>query len=211
MLRIADFKKSYNQHPVLAVPSLELGAGIHWIKGVNGSGKSTLLKAIAGIIDFSGDILLDNVSIRQQPVDYRKKVNFAEAEPVFPEFLTGREMIRLFATAKQAPAGQEVPYLESMQMQSYLDQPLGSYSSGMLKKLSLVLAFTGTPRLILLDEPLITLDTASLDILYNWIRERYTAQGTSFLLSSHQPIEQDALVVNSVLLTADKTVKQLAG
>lgn len=211
MLRIADFKKSYHQHPVLDVPSLELDPGIHWIKGVNGSGKSTLLKAIAGIIDFSGDILLDDVSIRQQPVEYRRKVNFAEAEPVFPEFLTGREMLRLFATAKQAPAGQGTPYLESMQMQSYLDQPLGSYSSGMLKKLSLVLAFTGTPRLILLDEPLITLDTASLDILYGWIRERYTSQGTSFLLSSHQPIEQEALVVNSVLQTADKTVKQLAG
>lgn len=211
MLRIADFKKSYHQQPVLDVPSLELGKGIHWIKGVNGSGKSTLLKAIGGIIDFSGDILLDGISIHQQPVPYRKSVNFAEAEPIFPEFLTGREMIALFTTAKQAPAGQETAYLESMQMQAYLDQPLGGYSSGMLKKLSLVLAFMGTPRLILLDEPLITLDTASLDILYGWIKERYTTQGTSFILSSHQAIEQAALPISSILETAHQTVKQLPG
>jgi ABC-2 type transport system ATP-binding protein len=211
MLQIAGFRKSYNNHPVLDIPSLELYKGIHWIKGANGSGKSTLLKAIAGIIDFSGDILLEQVSIHQQPVQYRRKVSFAEAEPVFPEFLTGGEMIALFATAKQAPGGQETSYLESMQMQAYLDQPLGSYSSGMLKKLSLVLAFMGNPALILLDEPLITLDTASLDILYSWIKERHSSQGTAFLLSSHQVIEQTALPVTSIIQAADKTVKQLPG
>ncbi len=211
MLQLADFEKSYNHHTVLRIPQLDIGPGIYWIKGANGSGKSTLLKAIAGIIDFSGDVRLNGVSIKKRPVDYRKLVNFAEAEPVFPAFLTGREMVELFMTAKQAPAKQQDYYLESMQMQAYLDQPLGAYSSGMLKKLSLTLAFIGTPAIILLDEPLITLDTASLDILYDWIKERQQAQGTSFLLSSHQPLEQGTLPVNGVLHTADKTVKWLPG
>jgi ABC-2 type transport system ATP-binding protein len=198
MLHLADFEKSYNNHPILRIPQLNIV-----------SGKSTLLKAIAGIIDFSGDVLLNDTSIKKRPVDYRKRVNFAEAEPVFPEFLTGREMVGLFMTAKQAPAGQQNYYLESMQMQAYLDQPLGAYSSGMLKKLSLTLAFIGTPSLILLDEPLITLDTVSLDILYGWIKERQQAQGTSFLLSSHQPLERSALSIDGILHTADKTVKWL--
>jgi ABC-2 type transport system ATP-binding protein len=211
MLHLADFEKSYHHHTVLRIPHLDVGPGIYWIKGANGSGKSTLLKAIAGLIDFSGDVQLNDTSIKKRPVDYRKRVNFAEAEPVFPEFLTGREMVELFMTAKQAPAGQQDHYLESMQMQAYLDQPLGAYSSGMLKKLSLTLAFIGTPSLILLDEPLITLDTASLDILYGWIKERQEGQGTSFLLSSHQPLEQNALSINGILLTADKTVKWLPG
>jgi len=211
MLQLADFEKSYNHHPVLHIPQLKIGPGIYWIKGANGSGKSTLLKAIAGIIDFSGDILLNNTSIKKQAVDYRRQVNFAEAEPVFPEFLTGREMLALFMTAKQAPAGQAAPYLESMQMQAYLDQPLGAYSSGMLKKLSLLLAFMGTPGLILLDEPLITLDTASLVILYGWIKERQQTQGTSFLLSSHQPLEQNTLTISGTLHVADKTAKWLPG
>jgi ABC-2 type transport system ATP-binding protein len=209
MLQLADFKKSYNHVTVLHIPQLEIRPGIYWIKGANGSGKSTLLKAIAGIIDFSGDILLDHTSIKKRAVGYRRQVNFAEAEPVFPEFLTGREMLALFMTAKQAPAGQQDRYLESMQMQAYLDQPLGAYSSGMLKKLSLLLAFIGTPKLILLDEPLITLDTASLAILYDWIKERQQTQGTSFLLSSHQALEQHTLNISGTLHVADKTVKWL--
>lgn len=209
MLQLTDFRKAYGSHTVLHIPQLETDKGIYWIKGANGSGKSTLLKAIGGIIDFSGKITVDGISLSHEPVRYRQQINFAEAEPVFPEFLTGNEMIALFMQAKQAPPDQHLDYISSMQMQLYVDQPLGSYSSGMLKKLSLVLAFMGKPSLILLDEPLITLDAASLEVLYNWIRERQRQQGTSFLLSSHQQIDQQALQITGIIQIADSSAKYL--
>jgi ABC-2 type transport system ATP-binding protein len=211
MLQFIKFKKLYGGFPALKVDELSINPGIYWIKGVNGSGKSTLLKSIGGILSFEGDILLDNsISIKKQPVAYRKLVNFAEAEPVFPEFLTGSEMIALFAQAKDAPAGQEQHYIETMHMQAYVNRPLGTYSSGMLKKLSLVLAFMGRPKLILLDEPLITIDTASLKILNGWIAERYQQEGTSFLLSSHQPLEHAELPAAHELLVEEQTLKFIA-
>lgn len=208
MLQFIKFKKLYGGFPALKIDSFAIDPGIYWIKGVNGSGKSTLLKSIAGILSFEGDILLDNsISIKKQPVVYRKLVNFAEAEPLFPEFLTGTEMIALFAQAKDAPAGQEQHYIDTMQMQGFVNRPVGTYSSGMLKKLSLVLAFMGKPKLILLDEPLITIDTASLKILNTWIAERHNQDGTSFLLSSHQALEHDELPVAHELLVEDQTLK----
>jgi ABC-2 type transport system ATP-binding protein len=211
MLQFIKFKKLYGGFPALKIDELTISPGVYWIKGVNGSGKSTLLKSIAGILSFDGDILLDNaISIKKQPVAYRKLVNFAEAEPVFPEFLTGKEMIALFAQAKDAPEGQEQHYIDTMQMQNYVGQPLGTYSSGMLKKLSLVLAFLGNPKLILLDEPLITIDTASLKILNSWIAERHLQQGTSFLLSSHQMLELDELPKAGELLVEEQTLKFIA-
>ncbi|PWK66358.1 ABC-2 type transport system ATP-binding protein [Mucilaginibacter oryzae] len=208
MLQFINFTKRYGSYPALKVDDLKLDKGIYWIKGVNGSGKSTLLKSIAGILAFDGDILLDSeISMKKQPVHYRKLVNFAEAEPLFPEFLTGTEMIALFADAKDAPKGQEQAYLKSMNMQSFVDRPIGTYSSGMLKKLSLLLAFLGNPRLILLDEPLITIDTASLAVLNTWIRERYEQQGIGFLLSSHQMLEGDSLPLTGGLLVEEQTLK----
>lgn len=208
MLQFQNFTKSYGNYSALKIESLQLQAGIYWIKGVNGSGKSTLLKSIAGILAFDGDILIDNnISIKKQPVAYRKLVNFAEAEPVFPDFLTGTEMIALFADAKDAPAGQEELYIKSMGMQNFVYRPVGTYSSGMMKKLSLLLAFLGKPKLILLDEPLITIDTASLAILNTWIRERHEQEGTSFLLSSHQILEDGSLPVSGELLVEDQTLK----
>jgi ABC-2 type transport system ATP-binding protein len=208
MLQFVEFQKYYNNFPALKIDDLKIDPGIYWVKGVNGSGKSTLLKSIAGILSFNGDIVLNgNISIKKDPVAYRKLVNFAEAEPLFPEFLTGMEMVKLFVSAKDAPAGQEQQFIESMKMHSYVDRPIGTYSSGMLKKLSLVLAFLGRPKLILLDEPLITIDTESLKILYSWISAQSKENGVSFMLSSHQPLDAEDVSNVRELEVADQTLR----
>lgn len=134
-------------------------------------------------------------------------VNFADAEPIFPEFLTGWEMISLFAKVKGAFLGQEEFFIEDMKMQGYLNNPLGTYSSGMLKKLSLVLAFLGHPKLILLDEPLITMDNESLCILYNWVEHKHREENISFLLSSHQKIDIKAMSNIQEVLIEQQTLK----
>jgi ABC-2 type transport system ATP-binding protein len=190
MLHFSRFEKLYFDHLVLKIDNIKLPEGIFWIKGNNGSGKSTLLKAIAGILSFQGDIAIGMVYLKNHGVAYRKLVNFAAAEPLFPEFLSGAEMITLFAKAKGAGAVQAEILVAEMGMQGYINNPLGSYSSGMLKKLSLVLAFLGKPKLILLDEPLNTIDAESLEVLYSWINEKYEKDKISFLISSHQPLDE---------------------
>ncbi|NCD71904.1 ABC transporter ATP-binding protein [Mucilaginibacter agri] len=210
MLQFVNFQKNYGNFAALKIDELQIGQGLYWLKGVNGSGKSTLLKSVAGMLSFNGDVLLDgNISVKKDAVNYRRLVSFAEAEPLFPEFLTGREMINLFAKARGAEAGQEELYIESMQMQHYVDRPIGSYSSGMNKKLSLLLAFLGRPRLILLDEPLITIDTESLLILYKWINERQEQEGTSFILSSHQALDREILPNAGELLIENQTLTHI--
>jgi ABC-2 type transport system ATP-binding protein len=207
MLQFVKFQKSYGNFPALTINNLTLNSGIYWIKGVNGSGKSTLLRAIAGILSFDGDIILNQtISIKNNPVAYRQLVNFAEAEPLYPQFLTGKEMMGLFAGAKQAKANQGQYFIESMQMQTYIDSPIGTYSSGMLKKLSLVLAFIGSPRLVLLDEPLITLDSQAIQVLYRWITEKNTQEGISFLLSSHQELSQENLSFAQEIMVEKQTL-----
>ena len=190
MLHLSQFEKSYFGHLVLKIDNITIPEGIFWIKGSNGTGKSTLLKSIAGILSFEGDVAINTVYLKSHGVAYRKLVNFAAAEPLFPEFLTGLEMIDLFAKAKGAALGQEENLITEMGMRPYIHNPLGSYSSGMLKKLSLVLAFLGQPKLILLDEPLNAIDVASLEVLYRWINASYQNEKISFLLSSHQPLDE---------------------
>ena len=208
MLQLINFSKSYRGRAVLRIDSFTFSPGTSWIQGANGSGKSTLLKAIAGITPFEGDILLaEQLSVKRQAVAYRRRVNFAEAEPVFPEFLTGRELIDLFRTAKNGPPHQEDFYLEGLQMTSYVHEPVGTYSSGMLKKLSLVLAFLGQPACIVLDEPLTTLDAAAIPVLCAWIARQHAQQGTSFLLSSHQSFAAEALPVLQHLLIEHATLR----
>ena len=208
MLQLTNFSKFYRGRAVLRIDSFAFSPGTYWIQGANGSGKSTLLKAIAGITPFEGDILLaGQLSVKNQAVAYRRLVNFAEAEPVFPAFLTGRELIDLFRTAKNGPPRQEDFYLESLHMTSYVHEPVGTYSSGMLKKLALVLAFLGQPTCIVLDEPLTTLDAAAVPMLCAWIARQHAQQGTSFLLSSHQAFATGALPVVQHLLIEHATLR----
>ena len=208
MLRITNLEKSYNNDIVLQIKDLTIEPGINWVRGSNGTGKSTFLKSAAGVVAFEGDIVLNSTtSIKMQSVAYRKLVNFAEAEPIFPDFLTGTELIRLFATAKDAPKKQEEYFIETMKMESYVSDPVGTFSSGMLKRLSLLLAFIGNPSLILLDEPLITIDTESIKTLYSWITEQSIHQGTGFLLSSHQVVESQLLPAVKELLVEHQTLK----
>lgn len=204
MVTFNKFIKKYQETKILDIQELNLTQGIYWLKGPNGSGKSTLLKSMSGILYFEGDVLLDNtVSLKKHKRDYRRLVNFAEAEPIFPEFLTGKELIDMFAEAKGGTNEQKAFYTQSIGLQPYIDQPLGTYSSGMLKKLSLILAFMGKPKLILLDEPLITVDLTSLKVLYNWIIEQNKSEGTSFILASHQSLDGSGIPVDTILSIKD--------
>jgi len=208
MLQLTNFSKSYHGRTILRIASFTLSAGAYWVQGANGSGKSTLLKAIAGVLPFAGDILLaEQWSVKRQASDYRRRVNFAEAEPVFPAFLTGRELLHLFRTAKDGPPQQEDFYLESLGMNAYVHEPIGTYSSGMLKKLSLVLAFLGRPTCIVLDEPLTTLDAAAIPVLCAWMARQQAQQGTSFLLSSHQALAEAQLPGLQAMLVDQATLR----
>lgn len=205
MLKISRYKKYYGRHLALQTDELFIPEGIHWFKGSNGAGKSTLFKSVAGLIPFKGEVLFNRLDIRKEAVAYRRCVNYAEAEPLFPSFLSGKEIIEFAAKAKKAPAGQQERLIQQLKMESYIGSKTGSYSSGMLKKVSLAMAFLGKPGLIILDEPLITIDKEAAATILLLIRE-YALEGTSFLLSSHQDFEADALPIQSTYLLRNKTI-----
>lgn len=206
MLTINDFKKSYNTHLIVQIDKLEIGPGIHWFRGVNGSGKSTFFKSVAGLLPFEGQIVLeDRYDIRKNAVDYRLRVNYAEAEPLYPDYLTGKDLIKFIADAKKSPNGQTEKLIEALQIGDFVANQVGTYSSGMLKKLSLVLAFLGNPSIIMLDEPLITIDVQAVANMYSLINE-YQQMGVTFLLSSHQDFRFDELNITQTYLVKDKTI-----
>ena len=90
MLEIINFKKICKWDIVPRIHDMHIKSGIDWVRGTNGSGKSTFLKAVAGIISFEEDLILDsNISIKKKSVAYHSLVNFAEVKPKFPDFLSG--------------------------------------------------------------------------------------------------------------------------
>ncbi|MBO0939765.1 ABC transporter ATP-binding protein [Fibrella sp. HMF5335] len=197
MLTLHSFQKSYGDRPILTIPDWQLPPGIHWLKGPNGAGKTTLFRSIAGLLPHEGTSQLNGLDSRRDAVAYRLRINYAEAEPTFPPLLTAHEIIRWVADAKQAPARQADELIATFDIASYMHTPVSTYSSGMLKKTSLIVAFLGKPDLILLDEPLVTLDVTATQTVARLIESTHR-QSVSFLLSSHQAMETAQLPIDSV-------------
>jgi ABC-2 type transport system ATP-binding protein len=206
MLQFDHVYKTYNQHPVLDISHLKLERNVYWLKGINGSGKTTLLSMLAGLIPFKGDIQLDGINIRYDPVSYRRLVNFAEAEPLYPDFITGNELVLFYQEIRKAASVQIDMLINLFKIHHFLKSPIGTYSSGMVKKLSLLLAFIGKPSLLLLDEPLAMLDEGSVHILPELINAYHKEFKTGFIFSSHQPINLFSLTVSQILIT-DRTLQ----
>ncbi|HEY5825745.1 MAG TPA: ATP-binding cassette domain-containing protein [Cyclobacteriaceae bacterium] len=205
MLTIKRFSKRYNDHLILEIPHQEFLPGIYWLKGENGSGKTTLFKSMAGILPFEGEIAFkDNVEIKKDSQGYRKRVNYSEAEPSYPGFLTAKDMIRFIGKVKNESIENQEIYTKAFGVDGFFDKPCETFSSGMMKKLSLVMAFFGEPHLIILDEPLITLVEQARGILFELIRTKVKSGNTTFLISSHQSISPSDLEIIQTLKIENK-------
>lgn len=207
MLTIKNFQKKYgtSSEPVLFIDDYILEKGIYWIKGSNGSGKTSLLKSIAGLIPFEGNIAVDGCDINHNRRAYLQQVNYAEAEPQYPLFLSGKDLIDFYRSTKKGNFPDSL--LGNLGVEKFMGQKTATYSSGMLKKLSLVLAFIGNPTLVLLDEPLIALDVAAVEVLQSAIRQ-YNQAGVSFIITSHQLFNNELISCTTNLLLQEKSLQQ---
>ncbi|MBO3700741.1 ABC transporter ATP-binding protein [Roseivirga sp. E12] len=205
MLNIQNFKKAYGSQLILEIPSLSFSEGIHWVKGKNGSGKSTLFNCLAGISPFEGKVELNGYSLSKQPVSYKRLLNYSQSEPTFPEFLTGNDLISYFGQLKGATPAQVTELSQQLSIESFSNQPVGNYSSGMLKKLSLVIAFLGNASWIILDEPLITLDKEAQEALLNLIADK-SKKEVSFILATHQDFENQLIEADHTYEVKDQGI-----
>jgi len=207
MLTITNFQKKYgtSKEPVLFIHNCKIEKGIYWIKGANGSGKTSLLKSIAGLIPFEGNIAVNSCDINYNRMAFLQQVNYAEAEPQYPLFLSGKELIDFYRSTKKGNFPDSL--LSNLGVEKFMHQKTSTYSSGMLKKLSLVLAFIGNPTLILLDEPLIALDVAAVDVLQSTIRQ-YNQADVSFIITSHQLFNNELISCTTNLLLQEKSLQQ---
>jgi ABC-type multidrug transport system ATPase subunit len=88
------------------------------------------------------------------PLAAKRHVGYLPEELYFYQRLTGREYLRLVAGLKGADEARGSGEIEFFELSAVADKWVGGYSLGMRKKLGLAAAFTGSPRVLVLDEPL---------------------------------------------------------
>ena len=191
MLKLINFTKIYENKKVGAKDvNLEVKAGdIFAFIGHNGAGKTTTIKSIVGILPItSGDILIDNVSIKQDPISCKQKIAYVPDNPDIYENLTGLQYINLIAdffnVSKQDRETLTKKYALILGLYNDLNNPISTYSHGMRQKLVLISSLVHSPKLMVLDEPFVGLDPKASFELKNIFKD-FVKNGGAIFFSTH--------------------------
>ncbi len=191
MLRIEHFTKSYGKDkPAVEDLNLHVAPGdIFAFIGPNGAGKTTTLRAVAGIHDFEGgDILINGVSIKADPLSCKRIMRYIPDNPDLYAYLTGIQYLNFLSDIYGLSAADREAriqkYADAFGITVRLNDMVGSFSHGMKQKLALIGALIDEPKLLLLDEPFVGLDPKAAFTLKQFMHEM-TQNGAAIFFSTH--------------------------
>ncbi|MBQ7628265.1 MAG: ABC transporter ATP-binding protein [Clostridiales bacterium] len=183
---INNLVKSYGSKEVLKGIDFTFEEGrIYGLLGRNGSGKTTFFNCINRDIEYnSGEFYFDMDGKRKDlsPED----IGYVVSAPVVPEFMTGREFLKFFIEVHDElkdtkPVDEYFDYMKIAEDDR--DRLLRDYSHGTKNKMKMLLNIIARPPLMLLDEPLTTLDVVVAEEMKNVFRQQ--KEGRITIFSTH--------------------------
>jgi ABC-2 type transport system ATP-binding protein len=208
MLEVAELTKRYSD--TVAVDGLSFKANpgrILGFLGPNGAGKTTTLPILLRLtLPTSGRATVDGRSYRE----LREPVGVVGAVLEGPQFhpgRTGRNHLRVLATAAGIPASRVDEMLRLVDLDGAGGKRVKGYSLGMRQRLSLAGALLGDPRALVLDEPANGLDPQGIRWLRDFLRGQ-AAEGRTVLISSHVLAEVAQTVDEVVVISRGRLVAQ---
>lgn len=162
---------------------------IYGFIGQNGAGKTTTLRAVTGILPFdAGEITIDGMSVKEQPVACKAVTAYIPDNPDLYEYLTGIQYLNyigdIFGIGKDVRQERIEKYANMFRILGDLGSLIGSYSHGMKQKLAIIAALLHAPKLMVLDEPFVGLDPEAAFKLKQVFREMCEA-GSAIFFSTH--------------------------
>lgn len=187
MIRFAGVSFSYVRgRPVLDGLDLELGPGLTLLVGPNGSGKSSLLRLAAGVeAPDRGEITVAGVDLWRDEAAARRRLAYVPEQPDLTPYATLAEVLALVCRLRGVPPREGSAALARLGLAGCERRSVRELSLGQRRRAVLAAARVGTPRHVLLDEPLETLDRGAGDELLAWI-DALAAGGAVVVAASHR-------------------------
>jgi len=179
-------RKKYGDVLAIQELSLSVKGEIFGLLGNNGAGKSTLLNMMSGILPpDKGIVRINGYDIWKNPMDAKRSLGFLPEDLRLYPRLTPREILEFVASVKGLSDFSQIDQdLESFRMEEKQHLLLRDLSLGMKKKVGIIAALLGHPKVVLMDEPLNGLDVESMEHLSDRLKAE-VQQGATVILSSH--------------------------
>ena len=221
MIEIKNVTKKYGGKKAVDNVSFKVNDGdIFAFIGHNGAGKTTLIKSIVGIHDFDeGDILIDGMSIKENPVECKKLMAFVPDNPETYEHMKAIDYINFICDMYDIDTETRIEnikkYAKLFEMEDKLNDTIDSYSHGMKQKIVLISALAHNPKLLIMDEPFVGLDPKAVfdikKILNEMVKDgKIVFYSTHILDVAEKLCSRVAIIKNGKLIKAG-SMKEIKG
>ncbi len=218
-IKTINLTKFYGNYPACIDINLEIAKGdVFALIGPNGAGKTTTIKMLTGILKpTKGDIIINDISIIENPLAAKKIIGYVPDRPFLYEKLTGREFLlmvkEIFKVSDNKFNSLLDFYLIYFDFKDRIDELIENYSHGMKQKIVLISALVHDPEIIIMDEPLVGLDPKSSKLLKDLIK-KLANQGKTFFISTHilslvEEICKNLAIINKGKIITIDTIENL--
>ncbi len=212
MLKISHLTKTYGEKKAVDDLSLHIAPGeIYGFIGHNGAGKTTTLKASVGILSFdAGEIKIDGISIKENPIECKKRIAYIPDNPDLYEYMTGIKYLNfisdIFGVGAEERKARIAKYADMFEITQDLANPISAYSHGMKQKLAIISAWIHNPKLIIMDEPFVGLDPKAAHLLKGMMCE-VCDDGGAIFFSTHVLEVAEKLCDKVAIIKGGKLIK----
>ena len=221
MLKIENLTKNYGDKKAVDGLNLHIHAGeLYGFIGHNGAGKTTTLKACCGILNFEeGEIYVDGVSVRENPLACKGKIAYIPDNPDLYRYMSGIQYLNfiadVFKVTAEARETRIHQYAADFELTEALAQPISTYSHGMKQKLAVIAALIHEPKLMIMDEPFVGLDPKAAHTVKQIMRELCN-RGSAIFFSTHvlevaEKLCDKVAIIKDGKLVASGTMDEVTG
>ncbi len=210
LVEISGLSKRYGTTTALDDVSLSVERGEAFgLLGPNGAGKSTLMKVVATLTEPTGGrVTVDGIDVVDRPDDVRSRVGYIPQKTALDHWLTGRQVLSLFADVYKVPVAERESRIERVldrvDLAERADERVDGYSGGMKRRLEIAAGLLHDPQLVIFDEPTLGLDPAMRRQTWEYVRE-LRAAGATVVISTHY-LDEAAELCGRVAVLADGEV-----
>ena len=193
IVAVRDLRKNYGEIQAVRGTSFEVAEGeIFGLLGPNGAGKTTTVEILEGLRKADGgSAIVAGVDVSKDPVAAKRRVGVQLQQSAFPENLTAKEVVELFAICYDVRVD-AMALLAAVDLADRAGQRQEKLSGGQRQRLSIAAALVNTPRVLFLDEPTTGLDPQARRNLWELVRT-IRSNGTTVFLTTHYMDEAEVL------------------
>jgi ABC-2 type transport system ATP-binding protein len=190
MIELNNVSKRYGTKVAVEGLNLRIERGeLFAFLGPNGAGKTTTIKMMCGLLfPTEGEVRVGGFDLQEQGDQARQLISYLPDVPYLYDKLTGREFLQFIADMYGMPpehASKKISEaIGQFELEDFVDDLTERYSHGMRQRTVFASALLHEPQLLIVDEPTVGLDPASVRKLKDILRA-LTRQGTTVFLSTH--------------------------